>query len=154
MKSVSENTSLSKDLFHQFPWSQSASLSTMIPFGGCWRSAAAAAQGSIPAEADGICYCYCYCCCSVMAKDLGKCQFVIDRALSWSCCCCCCYKVASVVSDSVRPHRGRQPTRLFHPWGSPGKNTSGLPLPSPMHESEKWKWSRSVMSDSSRPHGL
>ena len=25
---------------------------------------------------------------------------------------------------------------------------SGLPLPSPMHESEKWKWSRSVMSDS------
>ena len=30
---------------------------------------------------------------------------------------------------------------------------SGLPLPS-MHKSEKWKWSRSVMSDSSRPHGL
>ena len=31
---------------------------------------------------------------------------------------------------------------------------SELPFPSPMHESEKWKWSRSVMSDSSRPHGL
>jgi len=31
---------------------------------------------------------------------------------------------------------------------------SGLPLPSPMHESEKWKWSRSVVSDSSRPRGL
>ena len=31
---------------------------------------------------------------------------------------------------------------------------SGLPFPSPMHESEKWKWSRSVMSDSSRAHGL
>ena len=29
-----------------------------------------------------------------------------------------------------------------------------LPFPSPMHESEKWKWSRSVMSDSSWPHGL
>ena len=28
---------------------------------------------------------------------------------------------------------------------------SGLPLPSPMHESEKWKWSRSVVSDSSDP---
>ena len=28
----------------------------------------------------------------------------------------------SVVSDSVRPHR-RQPTRLCHPWDSPGKNT-------------------------------
>ena len=31
---------------------------------------------------------------------------------------------------------------------------SGLPFPSLMHESEKWKWSRSVVSDSSRPHGL
>ena len=31
---------------------------------------------------------------------------------------------------------------------------SGLPFPSPMHESEKWKWSCSVVSDSSRPHGL
>ena len=31
---------------------------------------------------------------------------------------------------------------------------SGLPFPSPMHESEKWEWSRSVVSDSSRPHGL
>ena len=29
---------------------------------------------------------------------------------------------------------------------------SGLPFPSPMRESEKWKWSRPVMSDSSRPH--
>ena len=33
---------------------------------------------------------------------------------------CCCY-VASVVSDSLRPQR-RQPTRLPHPWDSPGKN--------------------------------
>ena len=31
---------------------------------------------------------------------------------------------------------------------------SGLPFPSPMHESEKWKWSRPVMSDPQRPHGL
>ena len=31
---------------------------------------------------------------------------------------------------------------------------SGLPFPSPMYESEKWKGSRSVVSDSSRPHGL
>ena len=28
---------------------------------------------------------------------------------------------------------------------------SGLPFPSPMHESEKWKWSRSVVSDSPQP---
>ena len=31
---------------------------------------------------------------------------------------------------------------------------SGLPFPPPMHESEKWKWSRSVVSDSLRPRGL
>ena len=31
---------------------------------------------------------------------------------------------------------------------------SGVPFPSPMHESGKWKWSCSVVSDSSRPHGL
>ena len=31
---------------------------------------------------------------------------------------------------------------------------SRLPFPSPMHESEKWKGSRSVVSDSERPHGL
>ena len=29
---------------------------------------------------------------------------------------------------------------------------SALPFPSPMHESEKWKWSRSIVSDSVRPH--
>ena len=40
---------------------------------------------------------------------------------SLTCCCYCCY-FASVVSDSVRPHR-RQPTRLPRPWDSPGKNT-------------------------------
>ena len=53
------------------------------------------------------------------------------------CCCCCCCQVTSVVSDSVRPHR-QQPTRLPHPWDSPGKNAGvGLPFPSPMQESEK-----------------
>ena len=31
---------------------------------------------------------------------------------------------------------------------------NGLPFPSPMHESEKWKWSCSVVSDYSQPHGL
>ena len=38
---------------------------------------------------------------------------------------------------------------------SPGfsrqEHWSGLPFPSPMHESEKWKWSRWVVSDSSNP---
>ena len=35
---------------------------------------------------------------------------------------CCCCSVASVLSDSMRPHR-RQPTRLCRPWDSPGKST-------------------------------
>ena len=30
---------------------------------------------------------------------------------------------------------------------------SGLPFPSLVHETEKWKWSRSVVSDSQWPHG-
>ena len=43
----------------------------------------------------------------------------LPRKLTIEYCCC---SVASVVSDSVRPH-GRQPTRLLRPWDSPGKNT-------------------------------
>ena len=40
-----------------------------------------------------------------------------------ACCCwCCCCQVASVVSDSVRPHR-HQPTRFCRPWYFPGKST-------------------------------
>ena len=46
-----------------------------------------------------------------------------NRFLSCHCCYCyhCCW-VASVVSNSVRPH-WRKPTRLPRPWDSPGKNT-------------------------------
>ena len=31
---------------------------------------------------------------------------------------------------------------------------SGMPFPSPMHKSEKWKWSHWVVSNSQRPNGL
>ena len=48
-------------------------------------------------------------------------------------CCCCCY-VASVVSDSVQPHR-RQPTRLRRPWDSPSKN-AGVGC----HRVPDWEW--------------
>ena len=58
------------------------------------------------------------------------------------------------MSDSVQPHR-RQPTRLPCPWYSPRQEySSGLPFPSPVHESEKWKSSHSVVSNSLRPRGL
>ena len=63
-------------------------------------------------------------------------------------------QVASVVSDSVRPHRW-QPTRLCRPWDSLGKNTGvGCHFLLQCMKREKWKWSRSVVSNSSRPHGL
>ena len=45
--------------------------------------------------------------------------FLIFSKIISGCCWC---QVTSVMSDSVRPHR-RQPTRLPHPWDSPGKNT-------------------------------
>ena len=80
-------------------------------------------------------------------------------SVNWTQClvnlACCCY-VASVMSDSVQPHRW-QPTRLCRPWESPGKNTGvgcHFLLQCMKVESEKWKWSRSVVSDSSKPRGL
>ena len=42
--------------------------------------------------------------------------------MSWYTPCCCCCSVASVVSDSVRPHEW-QPTGLPRPWDSPSKST-------------------------------
>ena len=62
--------------------------------------------------------------------------------------------IASVVSNSVRPHR-RQPTGLPRPWDSPGKNTGvgcHFLLQCMKVESENWKGSCLVVSDSSRPH--
>ena len=61
-------------------------------------------------------------------SDTGTTQYlhspclIMPREETTSSCCCCCYQVASVVSDSVRPHRW-QPMRLPRPWDSPGKNT-------------------------------
>ena len=52
------------------------------------------------------------------------------------------------------PHR-QQPNKASLSLGfSRQELWSGLPFPSPMHESKKWKWSLSVISDSYWPHGL
>ena len=57
-------------------------------------------------------------CCFVF---IYACFFRISHNdLLLDCCCCCCD--ASVLSNSVQPHR-RQSTRLPNPWDSPGKNT-------------------------------
>ena len=68
------------------------------------------------ASDDWSCTCACMC-----AKSLQSCPTFCDT-MDFSSPGSCCCSVASVVSDSVRPHR-RQPTRLPHPWDSPGKNT-------------------------------
>ena len=54
---------------------------------------------------------------------------------------CCCRQVTSVVSDSVWPHR-RQPTRLPHPWGSPGRTLEWVAI----SFSNAWKWKVKVKS--------
>ena len=55
-------------------------------------------------------------------KFLGGWNYTFQGSKGLSCCCCCCCWVTSVGSNSVQPHR-QQPTRLPHPWDSPGKNT-------------------------------
>ena len=55
----------------------------------------------------------------------------------------------SCVQLCVTPQTGAHQAPL-----SLGFSRQGLPFPSPMHESEKWKWSHSVVSDSLWPHGL
>ena len=70
-------------------------------------------------------------------------------------CCCCCY-VASVISESVQPHRW-QPTRLPHPWDSPGKNTGVgchflLQCMKVKNESEVAKWCLTLMTPWTAAH--
>ena len=54
------------------------------------------------------------------------------------------------MSDSVRPQTAAHQAPLSLGF-SRQEHRSGLPFPSTMHESEKWKWSRSVVSNSSYP---
>ena len=59
-------------------------------------------------------------------------------------------------SNSVQPQTPQMAAHQAPPslGFSRQEHWSGLPFPSPMREGEKWKWSRSVVSDSQRPHGL
>ena len=69
----------------------------------------------------------------------GKVCFILDASNRGMGGCCCW--VASVVSDSVRPHRWKS-TRLPRPWDSPGKNT-GVGCHFLLHA---WKWKVKVKS--------
>ena len=67
--------------------------------------------------------------------QIGKRNVTLNwRKVFSSVYCCCCYCcVTSVLSNSVRPHRRQPPSLGF----SRQEHWSGLPFPSPMHESEK-----------------
>jgi len=61
------------------------------------------------------------------------------------CCCCCCVRFSHVwlcATPWTAAHQAPLSTEF-----SRQEHWSGLPFPSPMHESEKWKWSCSVVSD-------
>ena len=58
---------------------------------------------------------------NVRDRGKGLCNtwnILFEKVVYLNCCCC----VASVVSDSVRPH-SQQPTGLCRPWDSPDKST-------------------------------
>ena len=59
---------------------------------------------------------------------------------------------ASVISDSVRPHR-RRPTRFPRPWDSPGKNT-GVGCHFLLQCMKVKSESEVAQSDPQRPHEL
>ena len=76
--------------------------------------------------------------------------WLLEKPLRLKLVCCCCW-VTSVISNSGKPHRW-EPTRLPHPWDSPSKNTRvGCHFLLHVQESEKWKWSCSVVSNSATP---
>ena len=63
--------------------------------------------------------------------------------MTLACCCCCCFfsRVRLCATPQTAAHQ-TPPSLGF----SRQEHWSGLPFPSPMHESGKWKWSRSVVS--------
>ena len=65
----------------------------------------------------------------------------------------CLCSVASVVSDCAAPWTVVCQAPLSMRF-SRQEHWSGFPFPSSMHETDMWKWSRSVVSDSSQLHGL
>ena len=81
---------------------------------------------------------------------ISKTEKMLTQQITLLCVCVSCL----VVSDSLQPHR-LQPTRPLCPWDSLGKNTGvGYHFLLQKKLQKETKWSRSVMSDSLRPHRL
>ena len=85
------------------------------------------------------------------------CQFIFSLMLyplpMLLCKCVAAAKSLQLCLTLCNPRDGSPP-------GSPvpgilqARTLEWLPFPSPRHESEKWKWSRSVVSNPQRPYGL
>ena len=78
---------------------------------------------------------------------------------NWFCCGCSVVLLLLLLNCFSHVRLGATPQTVAHQTPpslgfSRQEHWSGLPFPSPMHESEKWKWSRSVVSDPQRPHRL
>ena len=84
----------------------------------------------------------------IKQEGLESLEFIFSQAVSTT------PAAAAAVAKSLQSCSTVWDPRDGSPPGSPvpgilqARNWSGLPFPSPMHESEKWKWSCSVMSDS------
>ena len=76
----------------------------------------------------------------LLKGHLGYIQFAAAAAKSLQSCPVLCDPIDGSPPGSPVPGILRQ------------EHWSGLPFSSPMHENEKWKWSRSVVSDSVQPH--
>ena len=117
-------------LSHEFPWWLSSKKKKQPTYnvGDTEVSGSIPESGRSPGRGHGNRLQY-FCLESPMDRGAWRATVhVITKSWTWlvwlsmhACCCCCCW-VASVVSDSVQPHR-QQPTRLPCPWDSPGKNT-------------------------------
>ena len=93
-------------------------------------------------------------------------QMLQEIAIYFSIVCLIAGWISGLVAAAAAAAKSLQscPTLCDPIDGSPPDSSSlgfsrqerwiGLPFPSPMHESEKWKWSCSVVSDSLQPHGL
>ena len=127
----------------KWKWSRSVVSSSLQPHG--LQPTRLLNPWNLPGRSTRVgCHCLLQCIFSLLIY-----KFHVKFYLSQSDACCCCW-VTSVVSDSVRPHR-QQPTRLPSLGFSRREYWSGLPFPSLVHESEKWKFSHSVVSDWATP---
>ena len=90
--------------------------------------------------------CWMLCLLSLLSGVLYMCQTVLEAL-----CCCSVTKSYPIVLWSQWIVAHQAPLSLGF---SRQEHWSGLPFPSPVYESEKWKCSCSVVSDSLRPHAL